>query len=121
SSLTKDKNMYPPPYNNKDKICPPPKDILNRPFIKCALARYTPSIIMHAPILSINYTLGGHYRVSEKLNKLLFAHPPINSQTYGNIPLNRMTELVDEAFYLAGKEKKKSMPRFPYSVEPYSL
>ncbi|CAG8473240.1 2081_t:CDS:2 [Paraglomus brasilianum] len=82
--------MSPRPYNTKDKIYSPPKDILNRPFIKCALTRYTPSIIMHAPALSINYTLGGHYRQDDRAGG----------------------EEKDEAFYLAVEEKKENFEAF---------
>ncbi|CAG8658129.1 7801_t:CDS:1, partial [Paraglomus brasilianum] len=41
-------------------------------------------------------------------------------QSWWMKPLPRGRENF-EASYLAIEEKKKSMPRFPYSVEPYSL
>ncbi|CAG8585596.1 4123_t:CDS:1 [Paraglomus brasilianum] len=91
----------------------------------------TPSFGYHVPSLSINYTLGGHYRVLENLNKPLLSSlcPPSNIRQYPTQQDDRAGgEEKDEVFYLADKpftssteEKKKSMPRFPYSVELYSL
>ncbi|CAG8636322.1 4446_t:CDS:1 [Paraglomus brasilianum] len=105
------------PYNNKDKICPPHKDIFISPFIKCALARDTPSFGYHVPSysLSINYTLGGHYRVLENLNKSLQSSlcPPSNIRQYPTQRDDRTGEEKDEAFYLAVEEGQNLLPRQP--------